>query len=79
MEFMENTLQNRLPFIYIHGDDHHWAYDRNFFDLTNFLRITVEGRANEPPLLIHVDATGGAQDVDSAFVYDRQLDGGSNQ
>lgn len=72
--FMEQQLQNRVPFLYINGDKHKWKYEEEFFDSESFLRIMLAGEVEEPPTIMHVVANGDWLDLDAAFLYDRQDD-----
>lgn len=71
--FIEGELQNRLPILYVNGDNHEWLYEPKFFGQESFLRIMLTGTTKDPPLRVAVHASGEAADVAHAFVYDRQL------
>ncbi len=73
MQFIEWEVGNQLPILYLNGDKHEWAYNPNFMNQPNLLRIMVTGGGDEPPLKVMVNATGLAVNTSEAFVYDRQL------
>jgi hypothetical protein len=71
--FIQNELQNRIPIMYMNGDEHLWHYEPNFFNQKNFLRIQLTGGTSEPPLKVSVNASSADHGVNGAFSYDRRL------
>jgi hypothetical protein len=70
--YMAGELQNRIPIIYINGDNHEWLYEPNFFGQPNFLRIMITGTAAEAPTRISITATGQYASPEESFVYERR-------
>jgi len=70
-EFVSDELQNRVPILFIQGNDHRWKYQPNFKDQSSLLQIVLEG-GREPALEVRVNNTGTASDTGSAFNYDRR-------
>jgi hypothetical protein len=68
-----DSLQNTVPFFYLHGDGHSYIYTENFYDQSNYLRIQHEGGVRDPILRIMSDPDGLGPLVHDAFQHDRQL------
>lgn len=75
-DFIGVQFQNRMPVLYLNGDEHKWMHDTDFYGQEAFLRITVAGEAKEPATIIEVVADGDTMVVEDAFLYDRS--GGDN-
>ena len=45
--YMEDDLNNQVPFLYLNGDRHYFQFDKWS---PNFHRVMVEGSRKEPPL-----------------------------
>jgi hypothetical protein len=71
--YIQNDLQNRIPIMYMNGDEHVWHYEPNFYKQRNFLRIQLTGGTKEPPLKVSVNASSANHGVNGAFSYDRRL------
>ena len=71
--FIEQTLRNETPFLYMHGDGHAWLYTPRYRGQDSWLKIMVRGGATEPPLKMFVTANGQTTSTAVAFTYDRQL------
>ena len=71
--FIDDTLNNETPFLYLHGDGHFWLHTPGYLGQESLLQIMVRGGATEPPLKMFVAANGQTTSTDIAFTYDRQL------
>lgn len=71
--FIQSTLQNRIPIMYVNGDAHVWSNDSRFFGQRNFLRVQLTGGTVEPPLKVMVNASSSFGVVANTFSYDRRL------
>ena len=71
--FIDETLNNETPFLYLHGDGHYWLHNPGYRGQISWLQMMVRGGATEPPLKVFVDANGENISTDVAFTYDRQL------
>lgn len=71
--FIQNELQNKIPIMYINGDQHMWVYTTNFYNQVSFQRITVTGLGVDPLLKVNVVADGQFLPTDQAITYDRRL------
>ena len=71
--FINQTLKNETPFLYMHGDGHSWLYTPGYRGQTSWLKMMVRGGALEPPLKMFVTANGQTTATSVAFTYDRQL------
>ena len=69
--FLLNEYDERIPVIYINGDDHQWRFQRNFYGVPNWTRITLTGGTSEPPLYVTVDSR--ATMSGSFLAFDRGL------
>jgi hypothetical protein len=70
-DFINRDMQNRMPILYLNGDQHEWGYDTEWYGQPAFLRMMVAGTTAEPPTIFEVVATGDTMDVEDAFLYDR--------
>ena len=59
------------PVMYMNGDQHQWMLTNKFKGVSNFRRITVNGLAKDPPVLITVYPDESL--VTNAFKVDRRL------
>lgn len=73
-QFIQNELNNTVPILYINGDIHKWIYTDNFLDQPSSIRISLTGKAREPPLRVTVHSTGKSVQASKAFIHDRRLD-----
>jgi predicted phosphodiesterase len=73
VEYIETSLDNSIPILYMNGDTHEWNRSRWFYGQSSFMRITVTGLAQEPPVKMMVHSTGEAAKCRDAFTYDRML------
>jgi hypothetical protein len=72
-DYIRDELRNTIPILYLNGDTHSWNYEPNYFGQPSWLRITLKGETNEPPLKVMVDGSSGVGTVNEAFSYDRGL------
>jgi hypothetical protein len=74
-DFIRDELENAIPFLYLHGDQHEWLYEPDYLNQESFLRIMVRGEAAEPPLKFVIDVNEYAfPNTEEAFPYYRDLD-----
>jgi hypothetical protein len=71
--FIADALDNTIPILYMNGHVHQWGRDDYFFGQSSFMRITVSGQAEDPPVKMMVHSTGTTAAVEDAFSYDRRL------
>lgn len=71
-DYIEDTLKNSIPILYLNGDAHSFNEQDNYFDQRNWKRITVEGNVRDKPLKVTVDASAGVRTVDDAFSFVRR-------
>jgi hypothetical protein len=71
--FIKNELQNKVPILYVNGDKHEWTYTTSFYGQSSWLRIGVQGFAEQPLLKITIDGNSKSTDPIQAFVIDRRL------
>ena len=72
IEYIRDELQDSVPILYLHGDDHMWQVEANYKNLTSFTRIQHEGGTRDPMLKLIVDSS--APNITDVFQYDRQLE-----
>jgi len=70
-DYIDYDLNNLIPILYINGDVHSWNEQPNFYEQSNWKRITVQGNAREQPLKVTVDASDGVATVNDAFSFVR--------
>lgn len=74
-DYIENELENSIPFLYVNGDKHYFQFDDNFYGQSNFHRIMVEGGSKQPPLHLTVKVPSSPNhdelDVENFYTYDR--------
>jgi predicted phosphodiesterase len=74
-EFIRDELDNAVPFLYLHGDEHEWLYAPDFLNQESFLRIMVTGGTDEPPLKFVIDSSDNLfPSAEDAFPFYRDLD-----
>jgi len=71
--FIEQTLNNQTPFLYIHGDGHYWLHNPSYRGQESWLQMMMRGGTSEPPVKVSVRASGKSASTADAFKYDRQL------
>lgn len=62
--YVRDVLQDRIPIMYIGGDNHSWLYEPGYKGLSSFLRARKTGGTNEPPLRIVVNPAAGLLESD---------------
>jgi hypothetical protein len=72
-DYIQNELRNTIPILYLNGDTHSWNHEPNYFGQPSWLRITLKGGTNEPPLKVMVNGSSNMSTVNEAFSYDRGL------
>jgi predicted anti-sigma-YlaC factor YlaD len=70
-DYIEFDLKNAVPILYLNGDVHSWNEQANYFQQSNWKRITVEGNTVAKPLKLTVDASDGVKTVGDAFSFVR--------
>lgn len=70
-DYIDDDLNNAIPILYLNGDVHSFNEQPNYFDQSNWKRITVQGNARDKPLKVTVDARDGMNTVDDAFSHVR--------
>jgi hypothetical protein len=83
VDYIEEINDNNdVAFLYLNGDAHVWNYEPDFFDVSQFLRIQVEGGTRDPPVAIIVNNNGGggggggggaSSSPSDVFAFDRML------
>jgi hypothetical protein len=72
--YVKNVLNNTVPILFVHGDEHKWLYTPNYMGLKSVLRISLVGETKNPPLKLTVNANGkSVTTLSDAFIYDRRL------
>jgi Calcineurin-like phosphoesterase len=69
--FIDNSLNNGIPILYLCGDRHRWLYETNFYDQPSWTRIILTGKTDDPPLKVIVPNDGIYTPY--AFQFDRML------
>jgi len=69
--FIDEELNNEIPFLYLHGDGHEWLQKPEFMDQSSFYEIMLTGGASELPLKVMVEANGEQASIEKAFRYNR--------
>jgi hypothetical protein len=72
-KFIRTEPFQRLPVLYLNGDRHFWAYDLNFIENDNLLRVQLKGGAIEPALKVTIKTQLESGDSQSVFQFDRRL------
>lgn len=70
-DYIEFDLNNGIPILHLNGDVHSWNEQYDYFEQSNWKRITVEGNARAKPLKVTVDARDHVGTVDEAFSHAR--------
>lgn len=71
--FIKSELNNTMPFLYVNGDGHKWAYNSSYRGQASWLRVMVTGFGDYPLLKVSVTADGLFHPPEEAFVLDRRL------
>lgn len=69
--FINNTLENRYPIMYLHGDGHEWRYATEFMDQASFLQVQHPGGVDPPVMKFMADPRRLGPNVSEAFWYER--------
>jgi predicted phosphodiesterase len=70
-EFIKNKLENKVPILYVNGDQHEWRYNRNFLGQSSLLRMMLTGGSAEAPLRVQINLDAATDDPTEAFDYER--------
>jgi hypothetical protein len=65
--FVANTLNNRVPILYLNGDSHVYKYEPTFLNQSSLLRVMVRGGTVEAPIRIQVNLEVNTTDPTVAF------------
>jgi hypothetical protein len=71
--FVRDELNNTIPIMYLNGDRHVWAYNKNWYQQPSWVRVMLSGNGVDPPTRLTVTANDEYQAPSQSFQFDRML------
>lgn len=72
-DLIKVELEEKVPFLYLHGDGHAWVYSPGYFNSSQYLRIQHKGGTSQPILKMYSDPSRYPTNVRQAFGVDRRI------
>lgn len=73
-KYIQEKLGDKVPILYLNGDNHVFEFEDNYLGLSNFQRLQVDFGTINPPLKVSVSSSSRPSwNATDTFSHDRML------